>query len=103
MTEWQPATQSGEPRRSPPPITNAITNAIGGHWNRANDPGIDLVGADHSLIAKKIPLAGPVNQPENKPFDNRNLARLPIHRSQPPGAHDAISSALMPHPCPSER
>nr|WSZ97475.1 AAA family ATPase [Streptomyces sp. NBC_00857] len=64
------------------------TNTIGGYWTRTNDPEIDLVGADRSPIAKKITLVGSVKWLENKPFDNRDLARLITHRSQLPGADD---------------
>uniref|UniRef100_UPI0035BC6C25 ATP-binding protein n=1 Tax=Streptomyces finlayi TaxID=67296 RepID=UPI0035BC6C25 len=65
------------------------TNVIGGYWTRTNDPEIDLVGADHSPIAKKITLVGSIKWLENKPFDNRDLARLVTHRSQLPGTDDS--------------
>ncbi|MFF1460664.1 ATP-binding protein [Streptomyces sp. NPDC058330] len=65
------------------------TNVIGGYWTRTNDPEIDLVGADRSPIAKKITFAGSIKWLENKPFDNRDLARLVTHRSQLPGTDDS--------------
>ncbi|MEU8708183.1 DUF234 domain-containing protein [Streptomyces sp. NPDC048565] len=65
------------------------TNVIGGYWTRTNDPEIDLIGADRSPIAKKITLVGSIKWLENKPFDNRDLARLVTHRSQLPGTDDS--------------
>ncbi|WP_203187121.1 ATP-binding protein [Streptomyces pratensis] len=65
------------------------TNVIGGYWTRTNDPEIDLVGADRSPIAKKITLVGSIKWLENKPFDDRDLARLVTHRSQLPGTDDS--------------
>ncbi|GAA2959218.1 hypothetical protein GCM10010518_52290 [Kitasatospora cinereorecta] len=65
------------------------TNVIGGYWTRTNDPEIDLVGADRSPIAKKITFVGSIKWLENKPFDNRDLARLVTHRSQLPGTDDS--------------
>ncbi|WP_326600620.1 ATP-binding protein [Streptomyces sp. NBC_01803] len=65
------------------------TDAIGGYWTRSNDPEIDIVGADRSPIAKKVTLVGSIKWLENKPFDQRDLSRLIVHRSQLPGADDA--------------
>ncbi|MFC4493882.1 ATP-binding protein [Streptomyces ovatisporus] len=62
------------------------TDAVGGYWTRSNDPEIDIVGADRAPIAKKITVVGSVKWLENRPFDNRDLARLVKHRSQLPGA-----------------
>jgi uncharacterized protein len=62
---------------------------IGGYWTRTNDPEIDIVGADSSPIAKKIELVGSIKWHENKPFDDRELARLIVHRSQLPGADES--------------
>ncbi|MFI8092709.1 ATP-binding protein [Streptomyces sp. NPDC086080] len=64
------------------------TGVVGGYWTRTNDPEIDLIGADRSPIAKKITFAGSIKWLENKPFDQRDLARLITHRSQLPGADD---------------
>lgn len=64
------------------------TAAVGGYWTRTNDPEIDLIGADRSPIAKKITFAGSVKWLENKPFDDRDLARLITHRSRLPGADE---------------
>jgi uncharacterized protein len=64
------------------------TAAVGGYWTRTNDPEIDLVGADRSPIAKEVTFVGSVKWLENKPFDDRDLARLIAHRGQLPGAHE---------------
>jgi AAA+ ATPase superfamily predicted ATPase len=64
-------------------------NYLGSYWTRTNDPEIDIVGADSSPIAKKIELVGSIKWHENKPFDDRELARLIVHRSQLPGADES--------------
>ncbi|WP_340559114.1 ATP-binding protein [Streptomyces sp. GSL17-111] len=64
------------------------TDVIGGYWTRTNDPEIDIVGADRSPIARRITAVGSIKWLENKPFDDRDLARLRTHRSQLPGADD---------------
>ncbi|MBQ0983498.1 ATP-binding protein [Streptomyces sp. F63] len=71
----------------------AGTQIIGGYWTRSNDPEIDIVGADRSPIAKRITAVGSIKWLENKPFDQRDLARLHTHRSQLPGA-DATTPLL---------
>jgi AAA+ ATPase superfamily predicted ATPase len=65
------------------------TAAVGGYWTRTNDPEIDIVGADRAPIARKITVVGSVKWLERKPFDDRDLARLLIHRSELPGADDS--------------
>jgi AAA+ ATPase superfamily predicted ATPase len=62
------------------------TEAIGGYWTRTNDPEIDLVGADRGPVAKRITFVGSVKWLERKPFDQRDLGRLIVHRSKLPGA-----------------
>jgi AAA+ ATPase superfamily predicted ATPase len=65
------------------------TEAVGGYWTRTNDPEIDLVGADRAPVAKRITFVGSVKWLERKPFDQRDLARLIVHRSQLPGADES--------------
>ncbi|NUP66427.1 MAG: ATP-binding protein [Nonomuraea sp.] len=62
------------------------TGAVGGYWTRANDPEIDLVGADREPIAKEITMLGSVKWLENRPFDHHDLSELIVHRSRMPGA-----------------
>ncbi len=62
------------------------TAAIGGYWNRTNNPEIDIVGADREPIAKKITMVGSIKWLENRPFDSHDLGELIVHRSKLPGA-----------------
>jgi AAA+ ATPase superfamily predicted ATPase len=66
-------------------------NVIGGYWTRSNDPEIDIVIADRGPVAKKILAVGSIKWLETQPFDNNDLARLHVHRSQLPGATDQTS------------
>jgi len=50
-------------------------SAVGGWWNRAFDPEIDLIGADRAPIAGKLYYAGSVKWLD-QPFDSRDLAAL---------------------------
>jgi hypothetical protein len=49
--------------------------AVGGWWNRAFDPEIDLVGADAAPVARAIYYAGSVKWLD-RPFDDHDLAAL---------------------------
>jgi hypothetical protein len=49
--------------------------AVGGWWNRAFEPEIDLIGADRAPVAGKIYYAGSVKWLD-RPFDERDLAVL---------------------------
>ncbi|MGH3196521.1 MAG: AAA family ATPase [Streptosporangiaceae bacterium] len=49
--------------------------AVGGWWNRAFEPEIDLIGADRAPIAGRIYYAGSVKWLD-RPFDERDLATL---------------------------
>jgi hypothetical protein len=48
---------------------------VGGWWNRAFDPEIDLVGADRGPVARKLWYAGSVKWLDH-PFGSRDLAAL---------------------------
>lgn len=65
------------------------TQAIGGYWTRANDPEIDLVGADREPVAKRISFVGSIKWRDRHPFDERDLAELVAHRSRMPGADES--------------
>jgi uncharacterized protein len=52
-----------------------MATAVGGWWNRAFDPEIDLVGADRAPVAQTIFYAGSVKWLNGK-FDNHDLAGL---------------------------
>jgi AAA+ ATPase superfamily predicted ATPase len=64
------------------------TGAVGGYWTRSNDPEIDIVCADREPIARRITAVGSIKWLENRAFDQRDLSRLIVHRSQLPGADD---------------
>jgi hypothetical protein len=49
--------------------------AVGGWWNRAFQPEIDLVGADRAPVAREIYYAGSVRWLD-RPFDDHDLAAL---------------------------
>jgi uncharacterized protein len=49
--------------------------AVGGWWNRAFQPEIDLVGADQAPVAREIYYAGSVKWLD-RPFDDHDLAAL---------------------------
>jgi hypothetical protein len=62
---------------------------VGGWWNRANNPEVDLVGADRAPMARKVAFVGSVKWHETKPFDNRDAAQLVRDAAYVPGAQDA--------------
>jgi AAA+ ATPase superfamily predicted ATPase len=62
------------------------TGLVGGYWTRTNDPEVDIVAADRGPVAKRITAVGSIKWLERKRFDDRDLARLIVHRSQVPGA-----------------
>ncbi|WP_406387642.1 hypothetical protein [Streptomyces sp. NBC_00887] len=44
------------------------TEAIGGWWNRQNNPEIDLIGADREPVARQVHFVGSVKWLETPPF-----------------------------------
>jgi AAA+ ATPase superfamily predicted ATPase len=58
--------------------------AVGGWWNRAFDPEIDLIGADRAPVATKLWYAGSVKWLDH-PFGSRDLAALQRGAPQVPG------------------
>jgi hypothetical protein len=58
--------------------------AVGGWWNRAFDPEIDLVGADRAPVARKLWYAGSVKWLDQT-FGARELAELQRAAPQVPG------------------
>lgn len=58
--------------------------AVGGWWNRAFDPEIDLIGADRAPVARELYYAGSVKW-HDQPFDSRDLAALQRGVVQVPG------------------
>jgi hypothetical protein len=58
--------------------------AVGGWWNRAFDPEIDLVGADRAPVATRLWYAGSVKWLDH-PFGRRDLAALQRGAPRVPG------------------
>jgi uncharacterized protein len=58
--------------------------AVGGWWNRAFDPEIDVIGADRAPAARKLYYAGSIKWLD-QPFDSRDLGALHRGTAQVPG------------------
>jgi hypothetical protein len=71
--------------------------AVGGWWNRAFDPEIDLIGADRAPVATKLWYAGSVKWLDH-PFGSRDLAALQRGAAQVPG-FDPEEAALIGVSC----
>ncbi|MGS2806052.1 ATP-binding protein [Nocardia sp. MW-W600-9] len=52
------------------------TEEVGGWWNRANNPEIDLIGADRAPVAKAVHFVGSIKWLENQPFDRHDYDAL---------------------------
>lgn len=70
---------------------------VGGWWNRAFDPEIDLIGADRTPVARKLWYAGSVKWLDH-PFGSRDLATLQRGAPQVPG-FDPGETALIGVSC----
>ncbi|MGW4237008.1 AAA family ATPase [Streptomyces sp. NPDC004749] len=68
------------------------TETVGGWWNRAFSPEIDLVGADRAPVARILFFVGSVKW-LNTPFDGHDLASLRQGATQVPG-FDATTCGL---------
>jgi uncharacterized protein len=70
---------------------------VGGWWNRAFDPEIDLIGADRAPVATRLWYAGSVKWLDH-PFGSRDLAALQRGAVQVPG-FDPEETALIGVSC----
>ncbi len=52
------------------------TEAVGGWWNRQNNPEIDLVGADREPVAGAVRSVGSIKWLEDRPFDRHDYDDL---------------------------
>lgn len=52
------------------------TEAVGGWWNRQNNPEIDLVGTDREPVAGQIHFVGSVKWLQERPFDRHDYDAL---------------------------
>ncbi|WP_201851342.1 ATP-binding protein [Myceligenerans indicum] len=64
------------------------TNAIGGWWNRQNNPEIDLVGATGEPVAKKVQFIGSIKWYDNRRFGKHEYAELVSSAAAVPGYTD---------------
>lgn len=63
------------------------TEAVGGWWNRQNNPEIDLVGADRSPVARAVHFVGSIKWLD-RPFDRNDLNQLVRDRPAIPGTDE---------------
>jgi uncharacterized protein len=63
--------------------------AIGGWWNRQNNPEIDIVGADREPVARHIHFLGSVKWLESQPFGRRDYDSLVRDMLAVPGVDPA--------------
>ncbi|MFD7846319.1 DUF234 domain-containing protein [Nocardia sp. NPDC059764] len=52
------------------------TEAVGGWWNRQNNPELDLIGADREPVAGAVHFVGSIKWLESKPFDRHDYDAL---------------------------
>lgn len=62
------------------------TEAVGGWWNRQNNPEIDLVGADREPVAGRVHFVGSIKWLETQPFGRREYDSLVRDMLAVPGA-----------------
>ncbi|MEU5638388.1 ATP-binding protein [Streptomyces milbemycinicus] len=62
------------------------TEAVGGWWNRQNNPEIDLIGADREPVAGVVHFIGSVKWLESHPFGRREYDALARDMLAVPGA-----------------
>lgn len=62
------------------------TEAVGGWWNRQNNPEIDLIGADREPVAGAVHFVGSVKWLESQPFGWREYDTLVRDASTVPGS-----------------
>jgi uncharacterized protein len=63
--------------------------AVGGWWNRQNNPEIDLGGADRASAASRILFTGSIKWQTAKPFDRHDRAALVGDMASVPGVDPA--------------
>ncbi len=64
----------------------ASTVAVGGWWNRQNNPEIDLVGADRAHVARAVTFLGSIKWRTDSPFDGRDRDALVRDSAAVPGS-----------------
>ncbi|MGW6454952.1 ATP-binding protein [Streptomyces sp. NPDC055078] len=66
------------------------TEAVGGWWNRQNNPEIDLIGADREPVARQVHFVGSIKWLESQPFGRPEYDALVRAALAVPGAHPGI-------------
>ncbi|WP_030911847.1 ATP-binding protein [Streptosporangium amethystogenes] len=61
------------------------TEAVGGWWNRQNNPEIDLVGADREPVASRVHFVGSIKWLDARPFDRHDYDALVQGSAAVPG------------------
>jgi uncharacterized protein len=61
------------------------TEAVGGWWNRQNNPEVDLIGADREPVARHVHFAGSVKWLETQAFGRREYEALVRDAAAVPG------------------
>jgi uncharacterized protein len=67
------------------------TEAVGGWWNRQNNPEIDLVGADRGPAAKQVHFLGSIKWLETQPFGRREYDALVRDTLAVPGVDETTA------------
>lgn len=62
------------------------TEAVGGWWNRQNNPEVDLIGADREPVARRVHFIGSIKWLENQPFGRHEYDTLVRDMLAVPGA-----------------
>ncbi|MDT9700118.1 DUF234 domain-containing protein [Streptomyces sp. P17] len=62
------------------------TEAVGGWWNRQNNPEVDLIGADREPVAGAVHFVGSIKWLESQPFGRREYDTLVRNVLAVPGA-----------------
>lgn len=75
--------------RLAPDLGFEAVEAVGGWWNRQNNPEIDLVGADRETGATQILFAGSIKWHISQPFDRRDYEALIRDSAFVPGVTQA--------------
>jgi AAA+ ATPase superfamily predicted ATPase len=70
-----------------PDVGMPETVAVGGWWNRQNNPEIDLVGADREPVARQVHFLGSIKWLENRPFGRREYDALARDMPAVPGSN----------------
>lgn len=81
-----------------PDGTWADTEAVGGWWNRQNNPEIDLVGADRDPVATAIHFVGSIKWLDARPFDWHDYDELVRGAASVPGAADRTPKVAVSRP-----